>query len=139
MVHTSVMISEPTISQSAIFPSVSAEKILEIKKEIAQINLHRVEHIASGRENVIRIDQSCRYCLAYLSINRVPTSARPEKVGTLNTISVHRTSGTGLLARREENNLERTVDLDGRRGRITVPRSWACRKVKVTLLNEYTL
>jgi putative transposon-encoded protein len=37
-------------------------------------------------------------------------------------------------AKPAENNLERTVDVAGKKGQIVVPRSWAGKRVRVTLL-----
>jgi hypothetical protein len=132
---------ESNISPSTIFSSGNAEKILEIKKEIAQINLHRAEHITAGGQKVLQIDQSCRYCLVYLESKvraELAPSVQEEIVATSDAAPKHEVSNNGSRAVKEENNLERIVDLDGKKGRITVPRSWASRKVRVTLLHDYT-
>ena len=94
-------------------------QIAAIRDEITLIDAHRTEHMDGTK--VRQADKSCRYCQQYLpkepQAPAASASAEAERA-PLNVV----------------NNLERTVDLSGKKGQITVPRSWVGKKVRVTLV-----
>jgi hypothetical protein len=102
----------PTFSpeKSALFP----KEIVAIREEITLIELHRTEH--KNGINVRQADKSCKYCQLYVQQPQdQPTETQRAPISTLN-------------------DLERTVEASGKKGQITVPRSWAGKKVRVTLI-----
>ena len=104
-------------------PTFSPEKntlvpkeIVAIREEITLIDLHRTEHMEGMK--VRQADTSCKYCQQY---------AQPKHVNAENS-SAERVPLTTV------NDLERTVEVAGKKGQITVPRSWAGKRVRVTLV-----
>jgi hypothetical protein len=105
-------------------------EIVQIREEIVQIDLHRSAHVA-GDGQVKQLDQSCRYCQTY---------------GRSSTRNLPSLNGPATLEFELEGNiraprfasskagLERTVDLSGKKGLIVVPRTWAGKRVRVSLL-----
>lgn len=96
-----------------------SQEIAAIRDEITLIDAHRTEHMDGTK--VRQADRSCRYCQQYLPKEQhaPETMAKPEvERASLNVV----------------NNLERTVDVAGKKGQITVPRSWVGKKVRVTLI-----
>ena len=88
------------------------QKILEIQEQMAMINKHRREHIDNTTSD------SCIYCQRKMKVfDRQDTSKSKKKVRTLNEI-------------------ERSVDTSGKNGYVIVPRTWAGKRVKITLLDE---
>ena len=107
---------------SSIIPS----EIIAIHEEITLIDLHRTEHM-TGCGQVRLLDQSCKYCQPHLGCEmkqEVICEPAPEP-------EPHEVKKAKAPA---ENNLERTVDVAGKKGQIVVPRSWAGKRVRVTLL-----
>ena len=102
----------PTFSpeKSALIP----KEINAIREEISLIDLHRTAHMDG--KNVRQADKSCKYCQQHLpqqAVQQVVTARAP--IPTVN-------------------DLERTVEVSGKKGQITVPRGWAGKKVRVTLV-----
>jgi hypothetical protein len=102
-------------------PSFSPEKnsfiskeIIAIREEITLIESHRTEHMQGLR--VRQAESSCKYCQPYLS--------QPKEKAK---IAEHTPLATA-------NDLERTVETSGKKGQITVPRGWAGKKVRVTII-----
>ena len=91
--------------------SAILEKIMELQREIAIINLHERVHLGESG----RFEPSCSYC------NPEGPRARP--------VLEERKKGTSSLC-----ELERCVEGDGKSGSVLVPKSWTGRKVKVVLL-----
>ena len=106
----------PTFSpeKSALIP----KEIVAIREEITLIELHRTEHMEGIK--VLRADKSCKYCQPYVQ--------QQAEMPAENTPVVERSPLVTV------NDLERTVEVAGKRGQITVPRSWAGKKVRVTLI-----
>ena len=104
-------------------PTFSPEKntlvpkeIVAIREEITLIDLHRTEHMEGMK--VRQADTSCKYCQQH---------AQPKQITAENS-SAERVALTTV------NDLERTVEVAGKKGQITVPRSWAGKRVRVTLV-----
>jgi hypothetical protein len=102
-------------------PSFSPEKsalipkeIVAIREEITLIDLHRTAHMDGI--NLRQADKSCKYCQQHVH----QPSAQPAE----NPKAPIATS----------NDLERTVEISGKKGQITVPRGWAGKRVRVTLV-----
>ena len=106
----------PTFSpeKSALIP----KEIVAIREEITLIELHRTEHMQGL--NVRQADKSCKYCQQHLQPKEEPATEIERNVGR---------SPISTL-----NNLERTVEVAGKKGQITVPRSWLGKRVRVTLI-----
>jgi putative transposon-encoded protein len=99
--------------------SIIPREIIAIHEEIALIDMHRTEHMAAyGQVKVL--DQSCKYCQPHFG-SEIKQEAAPEPQEE-------------KKAKPAENNLERTVDIAGKKGQIVVPRSWAGKRVRVILL-----
>ncbi|HEX2014519.1 MAG TPA: hypothetical protein VLA68_04755 [Nitrososphaera sp.] len=109
-------------------PSVIPTEILAIHEEISLIDLHRTEHVV-GFGKVKKLDQSCKYCQPYLQ-NEVKQIA-PYEVILPEANPQQIVNATESFA---QNGLERTVDIVGKKGLVTVPRSWAGKKVRVILI-----
>ncbi len=99
---------------SSMIPS----EIIAIHEEIALIDLHRTEHMSYGHFK--QLDQSCKFCQPHFGGEAKLEVIAPEP--------------QEKKAKPAENNLERTVDVAGKKGQIVVPRSWAGKRVRVTLL-----
>lgn len=101
----------PTFSpdKSAVIP----KEIAAIREEISLIRLHRTEHMEGLK--VRHADSSCKYCQQYVPQPTVQQVIAPVPIPTVN-------------------DLERTVEVSGKKGQITVPRSWAGKRVRVTLV-----
>ncbi len=100
--------------------SIIPREIIAIHEEIALIDLHRTEHM-SGYGQFKQLDQSCKFCQPHFGSEakqEVTCAPEPQE----------------KKARPAENNLERTVDVAGKKGQIVVPRSWAGKRVRVMLL-----
>jgi putative transposon-encoded protein len=104
---------------------ITTEKILEIQQEILLINKHKREHITDNGE-IRQPESSCAYCqrhhhLIEVRADRKMTIAQQEKnkkkVETLNEI-------------------ERTVEVSGKNGCVTVPRTWQGKRVRIVLVDE---
>lgn len=87
----------------------TVQKILEIQEQMVMIDKHKREHASC-------ISNSCVYC------QRKNLSAKHEAA-----------KGRKL---RTSNELERSVDTSGKNGCVIVPRSWAGKRVKITLLAD---
>jgi hypothetical protein len=94
-------------------------EIIAIHEEIALIDLHRTEHMSYGQFK--QLDQSCKFC-------------QPHFGGEAKLEVICASEPQEKKAKQTENNVERTVDISGKKGQIVVPRSWAGKKVRVTLL-----
>jgi hypothetical protein len=106
LVSTSAQISNNSVSGGVV------QKILEIQEQMAMINKHRREHHGNTASD------SCVYCQRKMQIlGREDTAKGKKKVRTLNEI-------------------ERSVDTSGKNGCVIVPRTWAGKRVKITLLDE---
>ena len=92
------------------------KEIVAIREEITLIDLHRTEHMDGMK--VRQTNTACKYCQQYV---------QPKQVTAENSV-VERAPLTTL------NDLERTVEVAGKKGQITVPRSWAGKRVRVTLV-----
>ncbi|HEY7506724.1 MAG TPA: hypothetical protein VH621_03905 [Nitrososphaera sp.] len=103
--------------------SIIPREIIAIHEEIALIDMHRTEHMA-GYGQVRLLDQSCKFCQPHLGIE-----IKQEVICNPATEPQE-----AKKAKPAENNLERTVDVAGKKGQIVVPRSWAGKRVRVTLL-----
>lgn len=101
----------PTFSpeKSALIP----KEIVAIREEITLIDQHRTEHMDGI--NVRQADRSCKYCQQHVQQKDLPVETQKAPIVT-------------------QNDLERTVEVSGKKGQITVPRSWAGKKVRVTLV-----
>ncbi|HEY8140073.1 MAG TPA: DUF2080 family transposase-associated protein [Nitrososphaera sp.] len=105
-------------------PSIIPREIIAIHEEITLIDMHRTEHMA-GYGQVKLLDQSCKYCQPHFvseAKQEVICEPAPEPQ------EVRKAKPPA------ENNLERTVDVAGKKGHIVVPRSWAGKRVRVILL-----
>jgi putative transposon-encoded protein len=104
----------PTFSpeNNALVP----KEIVAIRQEITLIDQHRNEHMEGLK--VRQPDAACKYCQPYV----LPTQQPPVKQ------EIERAPITTV------NDLERTVEVAGKKGQITVPRSWAGKRVRVTLV-----
>jgi len=111
------------------YSSSTVEKISEIQNEMNRIKLHQTEHVVLvGRSKEIRrLDRSCRYCSIYFENN--PSPARQQD-------QIAPPVGLRLNEKKPaaSKDLERTVDIAGKKGCVVVPRSWAGKRVKVILL-----
>jgi putative transposon-encoded protein len=106
LVSTSAEISNNFASSGVV------QKILEIQEQMAMINKHRREHIGNNT------NEACVYCQRKMQmLGRQDTARTKKKVRTLNEI-------------------ERSVDTSGKNGCVIVPRTWAGKRVKITLLDE---
>jgi len=96
-----------------------AQRIIEIQKEVKQINVHQREHVTNS--GGMQLDRSCRYCQVSLSDTNwiTPHSELPVD---------------GVRHADTMNELERTVDLAGKKGQVSVPRNWVGKRVKIVLL-----
>jgi putative transposon-encoded protein len=102
----------PTFSpeKSALIP----KEIVAIREEISLIEQHRTEHMEGLR--VRQADNSCKYCQQHLQ----PIAESQHAVVRAQISTV--------------NDLERTVEVAGKKGQITVPRSWLGKRVRVTII-----
>lgn len=107
----------PTFSQerAAAIP----REITSIREEITLIQQHRTVHMDGLRVRLA--DSSCKYCKQYLPAGEEPKQDQARQI-------------TGRQPLSTVNDLERTVEVAGKKGQITVPRSWAGKKVRVTLV-----
>ena len=103
----------PTFSpeNNALVP----KEIVAIRQEITLIDLHRNEHMNGLK--IRQADTACKYCQPYVQPAQQPIAQKIERA-PLTTL----------------NDLERTVEVAGKKGQITVPRSWAGKRVRVTLV-----
>ena len=103
----------PTFSpeNNALVP----KEIVAIRQEITLIDLHRNEHMEGLK--VRQPDAACKYCQPYVQLMQQPVKREIERAPIATA-----------------NDLERTVEVAGKKGQITVPRSWAGKRVRVTLV-----
>lgn len=103
----------PTFSpeNNALVP----KEIVAIRQEITLIDLHRNEHMEGLK--VRQPDAACKYCQPYVQPMQQPVKREIERAPIATA-----------------NDLERTVEVAGKKGQITVPRSWAGKRVRVTLV-----
>ena len=94
-------------------------EVTSIREEIALIQQHRTVHMDGLR--VRQADISCKYCTQYLPVKEAPKQAQMQPI-------------TGRPPLTTVNDVERTVEVAGKKGHITVPRNWAGKKVRVTLI-----
>ncbi|MGI0036848.1 MAG: DUF2080 family transposase-associated protein [Nitrososphaera sp.] len=106
----------PTFSpeKSALIP----KEIVAIREEITLIERHRTEHMEGLK--VRKADKSCKYCVQHVQPKAQPAAENQPAVGRSPISTV--------------NDLERTVEVAGKKGQITVPRSWLGKRVRVTLI-----
>jgi putative transposon-encoded protein len=106
----------PTFSpeKSALIP----KEIVAIREEISLIEQHRTEHMEGLK--VRQADNSCKYCQQHLQPKEQPIAESQHAVVRAQISTV--------------NDLERTVEVAGKKGQITVPRSWLGKRVRVTLI-----
>jgi putative transposon-encoded protein len=109
-------------------PTFSLEKNVLIPKEIAAIrdeigliDAHRTAHMEGSR--IRQLDSSCKYCKPYAE------KAEEKKVPVVKDQAMATRGSLSTV-----NDLERTVEVSGKKGHIIVPRSWAGKKVRVTLI-----
>lgn len=110
--------------------SAIPKEIVAIHEAIALIDAHNTGHMKEYGK-VRQLDESCKYCQPYLhrGVNSEPRHSdlenpqvpKREEPVTYRPVTMHA-------------GLERTVDLAGKKGQIVVPRSWAGRRVRVTLI-----
>jgi hypothetical protein len=93
-------------------------EIVAIRQEISLIDSHRTAHMTGLQ--VRQADKSCKYCQPYLD-HQQPEPLPSQQI-------------TGRTPLATVNDLERTVEVSGKKGQITVPRSWAGKRVRVTLV-----
>jgi hypothetical protein len=113
-------------------------KIMLLQEEIGRINLHKLEHVTAGGE-IKRLHQACEYCQALVTKEAkhdAPASAvlvvqEPANNQTTEDAIAGNSMATPML-----NELERTVELAGKRGQVLVPRNWAGKRVKIVLLGS---
>ena len=94
--------------QSRGSTSAILEKIVELQQEIALINRHEQAHVQL-------FDSACSYCQGNLA------RTRPEPQTKRGSVTCE---------------LERSVELVGKGGGVSVPRSWVGKRVKVSLLAD---
>jgi putative transposon-encoded protein len=102
------------------------EKIVEIQKELILINKHKLEHnhIPTAHTESTS-SSSCVYCQRrrkQLLEGGSPVADNKAHQGIRKVI-------------RTSNEIERLVDTSGKNGSVTVPKSWAGKKVKIILLD----
>jgi putative transposon-encoded protein len=107
------------VSSSAQVPSTggsgsSLQKILEIQEEMVLIDKHKREHLAINNDT----DKSCVYC-----------QRRQQLLGGNRALKAKKKIRTS-------NEIERSVDTSGKNGYVSVPKSWAGKRVKIILLDE---
>lgn len=105
--------------------SIIPREIIAIHEEIALIDLHRTEHMV-GYGQFKQLDQSCKFCQPHFG-----SDAKQEAICEP---APEPEPQEAKKVKPAENNLERTVDIAGKKGQIVVPRSWAGKRVRVTLL-----
>ena len=110
--------------------SAIPKEIVAIHEEIALIDAHNTGHMKEFGQ-VRQLDESCKYCQPYLhrGVNSEQLHTDPAKPQTTKHEKPITYSPATMHA-----GLERTVDLAGKKGQIVVPRSWAGRRVRVTLI-----
>lgn len=107
----------PTFSPEK--PTIIPKEIVAIREEITLIELHRTEHMEGIK--VRQADKSCKFCQPYVQqLQALAAVENPQLVERVPLTTV--------------NDLERTVEPAGKKGQITVPRSWAGKKVRVTVI-----
>ncbi|HKU49051.1 MAG TPA: DUF2080 family transposase-associated protein [Nitrososphaera sp.] len=97
------------------------KEIVAIREEISLIELHRTGHMEGLK--VRQADRSCKYCQPYMQHNII---VKQSQLAT--------TDETVRVPLATANDLERTVEVAGKKGQITVPKSWAGKRVRVTLI-----
>lgn len=112
--------------------SAIPREIIAIHEEITQIDVHRTEHMI-GYGKVKQLDQSCKYCQVYFQ-SEVTQAASPAEPAAPEIRPQGKSDDCNCKPAAKQHNLERTVDLAGKKGQIVVPRSWAGKRVRVTLL-----
>ena len=90
--------------------SAILEKIVELQQEIALINRHEQAHVQ-------HFEPTCGYCQGRAANARASEEQHVKKASVTC-------------------ELERSVDLAGKGGGVTVPRGWVGKKVKVSLLAD---
>ena len=107
----------PSFSQERA--SMMPKEITSIQEEITLIKQHRTMHM-DGLQ-VRSPDRSCKFCKQYIPASEEPKQVQAQPI-------------TGRPPLATVNDVERTVEVAGKKGQITVPRNWAGKKVRVTLI-----
>ncbi len=107
----------PTFSQERA--SMIPREITSIQQEISLIKQHKTLHM-DGLQ-VRSPDRSCKFCKQYLPASEEPKQAKAQPITERPPLAT-------------VNDVERTVEVAGKKGQITVPRNWAGKKVRVTLI-----
>lgn len=114
--------------------SAILQKTIEIQNEIRLINVHNQHHILTKNNEVKNLDASCKYCQAFQgNVEHIRQEASPTSKQMIKNSHENSILSNNV---RIFNELERIVDISGRRGQVTVPRNWAGKRVKVTLLED---
>ena len=117
-----MIVSPGLLPNSPKGTGIVLQKILEVQQQIVMLNRHEREHI-SATGAIIKVITSCHYCQLQSDSGNWEhhdsnkQGDKTKKIATLNEI-------------------EREVEMSGKNGCVIVPKTWAGKRVRLTLLED---
>jgi hypothetical protein len=116
-----MIVSPGLIPNNSNGTGIVMQKILEVQKQIVMLNRHDREHIASAGDKA-KPNTSCAYC------------KQQYEFENWDQISSRQQENKKRISTRNE--IEREVEISDRNGCVIVPRTWAGKRVRITLVED---
>lgn len=116
-----MIVSPDFIPSSPNGTGIVMQKILEVQQQIVMLNRHEREHITSTG-GMAKPNTSCPYC--------------QQQCNTENCDQVSNRQHDNKKKISTRNEIEREVEISDRNGCVIVPKTWAGKMVRITLVDD---
>ena len=117
-----MIISPDFIPSSPNGTGIVMQKILEVQQQIVMLNRHEREHITKTGD-IGKPNPSCLYCQQQSSTENCDQVGSRQLQDNKKKISTR-------------NEIEREVEISDRNGCVIVPKTWAGKMVRITLVDN---
>ena len=117
-----MIVSPDFIPSSPNGTGIVMQKILEVQQQIVMLNRHEREHITNTGD-MTKPNTSCLYC------QQQSNTENRDQVGSRQLHDNKKKIST-------RNEIEREVEISDRNGCVIVPKTWAGKMVRITLVDN---